>query len=128
MRNKLFLMLVLFTPLSVSAGSLQGIIDGPAHLFGRAQNDTQDNYVVGVKYYLNQQNEKEILLQQGDGLSQRFVQSSVQLGGGVKRWYLFTKRPANSLSGIGVGAYMMTRNNDLDDTVFPLGVAMRVSW
>jgi hypothetical protein len=120
-------MIILFVPLNAFSGTLQSILDESQHHFGRSLNSNQDNYVLGFKYYLNQA-DNEIIIQKGNGFNAHFVQTSVLLGGGVKRWFLFTKRPAKSLSGIGVGGYIMTRNNNLDNSLFPLGIAMRVSW
>lgn len=129
MRFKILLIVILFAPLNAFSGSLQSIINESQYRFEHDLNSKQDNYLLGFKYYLNQvDNEILLLHKKSSSFNDRFEQTSVLLGGGLKRWYLFTKRPAKSRSGLGVGGYIMTRNNDLDNSVFPLGVAMRVSW
>ena len=118
MRIKLLLIIFLFTPITAFSGELHGIINGKAYHFDRSQDWNENNYGLGFEYDFEHRGDW-IPLITGSSFKDSFNQTSIYLGGGIKRRFLFSKDPSGFHADVGVVGFLMTRKDYNDNKPFP---------
>lgn len=118
MRIKLLLAIVLFIPLNVFCGELHGVINGKAYHFDRSQDWNENNYGLGFEYDFDARGDW-IPLITGSSFKDSFKQTSLYLGGGVKRRFLLTKDASGFHADVGIVGFLMTRKSHNDNKPFP---------
>lgn len=118
MRIKVLLFIVLCSSFNVFAGELHGIINGKAYHFDRSQDWNENNYGLGFEYDFEQQGDWLPLIT-GSSFKDSFNQTSLYLGGGVKRRFQLSKDPSGLHFDLGVVGFLMTRKDYKDNQPFP---------
>lgn len=118
MRIKVILLLIFCSSFNVYGGELHGIINGKAYHFDRSQDWNENNYGLGFEYDFDQHGDW-IPLITGSSFKDSFNQTSIYLGGGVKRRFLLSKDPTGFHFDIGAVGFLMTRKDHNDNKPFP---------